>query len=135
NWSAGATYSFMHSHLENGFPAISLPVRFLVDTDRNVSADLHIVTPYLLFNHSSGLFARLETPWYMQQNYGYKTAVAGDDFYQVNFFLGYRFPRHYGELTLGFLNLTDQNYHLNPLSLYAELPRERAFSVRLRLNF
>ena len=39
------------------------------------------------------------------------------------------------ELMLGLLNLTDQDYRLNPLTVYAELPRERTFMVRLNFQF
>jgi hypothetical protein len=36
---------------------------------------------------------------------------------------------------LGVLNLTDQDYHLNPLNLYNELPRSRTLELRLQFNF
>ena len=39
------------------------------------------------------------------------------------------------EVTLGLLNITDQNYNLNPLNLYNELPRSRTLALRLQLNF
>jgi hypothetical protein len=100
-----------------------------------VDADLHQVTPYIVFNHPSGFFARAEATWYSQRNSGYDPALPGDDFYQVNLFAGYHFRRRFGDLTIGLLNLTGTDYHLNPLNLYAELPRERVWSVRLRLNF
>jgi hypothetical protein len=38
-------------------------------------------------------------------------------------------------MTLGLLNITDQNYNLNPLNLYNELPRSRTLALSLRLNF
>ena len=59
----------------------------------------------------------------------------GDDFWQLNAFVGYRFPRRYAELSVGVLNLTDRDYRLNPLTLYAELPRERTAVVTLKINF
>jgi hypothetical protein len=61
--------------------------------------------------------------------------MPGDDFYQVNLFAGYRFPRQHGDITFGLLNVNGTDYHLNPLNLYAELPRERVWSVQLRLSF
>jgi len=33
------------------------------------------------------------------------------------------------------LNLTDQNYSLNSLNLYNELPRSRTLVLRLQLSF
>ena len=53
----------------------------------------------------------------------------------MNLYAGWRFRRHRGDVTLGILNLTDQDYHLTPLTPYNELPRERVFYARLRLNF
>ncbi|MFO1513772.1 MAG: hypothetical protein U1F83_12790 [Verrucomicrobiota bacterium] len=49
--------------------------------------------------------------------------------------VGYRLRRQYGEISLGVLNLTDTDYHLNPLNAYTELPRERVFFARLKINF
>ena len=48
---------------------------------------------------------------------------------------GGRFARRMAEIRLGILNLTDRDYQLNPLNLYSELPRQRAFSASLKLNF
>jgi hypothetical protein len=59
----------------------------------------------------------------------------GDDFWQCNIMGGYRSPRRRFELMVGLLNLADQDYKLNPITLYQELPRERTFVARLRLNF
>jgi hypothetical protein len=53
----------------------------------------------------------------------------------LNLYLGYRFWRQRGEITIGGLNLTDADYRLNPLNVYSELPRTRVFYTRLRLNF
>ena len=50
-------------------------------------------------------------------------------------YAGYRFRRNFGDITLGFLNMTDQDYQLNPLNYYNELPRERTLVARVRLNF
>ncbi len=58
-----------------------------------------------------------------------------EDFWQHNVYLGYRLPRRKAEVRLGFLNLFDRDYRLNPLNLHAELPRERMMAVNLRLNF
>jgi len=54
---------------------------------------------------------------------------------QLNVYAGYRLRRNFGDITIGFLNLTDQDYKLNPLNYYNELPRNRTLLVRLRLNF
>jgi hypothetical protein len=33
------------------------------------------------------------------------------------------------------LNLNGQDYHLNPLNLYTELPRQRTLAVNFQFNF
>jgi len=48
---------------------------------------------------------------------------------------GYRFLNRRVEISLALLNITDTDYHLNPLTLYSELPRERTLAVRLRFAF
>ena len=59
----------------------------------------------------------------------------GDEIFQLNAYAGYRFRRNYGDVTLGFLDINDQDYKLNPLNYYNELPRQRTFVARVRLNF
>jgi hypothetical protein len=61
--------------------------------------------------------------------------MAGDDFWQLNAQVGYRFYRNQCELSCGVLNIADQDYRLNPLNPYVELPRDRTFVVRCKLNF
>ena len=77
----------------------------------------------------------MEANWYHQHNGGYTPALVGDDFCQENIFGGYRFAHNRAEVMVGILNLSGQDYHLNPLSTYAELPRERAFYTRVRFQF
>ncbi len=86
---------------------------------------------HLLYNHPSGLFARLDLNWYQQSNQGYTPDQPGEVFVQMDLFAGYRFGHGRGQLTLGVLNLTDTDYKLNPLTYYSELPRERVFYARL----
>jgi outer membrane receptor protein involved in Fe transport len=90
---------------------------------------------FTLYNHRSGFFAQLDARWWSQSNQGYSPDRPGDDFWQVDAFVGYRFLRRRVELRAGIVNLTDQDYRINPLNLTAELPRERAFTARLQFNF
>jgi len=86
-------------------------------------------------NHPSGCFARAEALWNVQSNRGYLVDRPGDDFWQFNSYVGYRFLRRRAEIRVGLLNLTDRNYRLNPLNLHAELPRERTLTVSLKFDF
>ena len=69
------------------------------------------------------------------QSTGGDTTDAGDDFWQFNLFAGWRgFQRRF-EVRVGVLNITGEDYRLNPLNLTAELPRERTFVARMKFNF
>jgi len=134
-WSVGAHYRYAWAELEQRFPELAPS-----DSSRKIvqRGELHQLGGYLLFNHDSGFFARADTQWYWQYNRGQhlnQGPMPGDSFVQVNCFIGYRLPRLRGEISVGVLNITDEDYRLNPLNVYAELPRERVFAARLRLNF
>ena len=131
-WSFGAQYRIAQSKLRTIYPEIR-PVDS--NADQTLRATLQQAELFAVFNHPSGFFARVELHWYHQDNTGYSTPLPGDDFFQENIFAGYRLRRQYGELSFGVLNLSNTNYHLNPLSTYDELPRQRVFLVRLAMNF
>jgi len=86
-------------------------------------------------NLPCGFFARWQSDWYHQNNSGYSPSLADTDFWQHNFFAGYRFPRRYAEIRLGVLNIFDRDFRLNPLNLYPDLPHGRTFTASLRFNF
>jgi len=132
-FAVGLQYRFTDAELHTRLPDV--PVSVLTTADRTESSDLHQLRAYALWNHASGWFAGAEANWYHQQNFGYAPAQPGDDFVQLNLFAGYRLPRRKVEVTVGILNLTDQDYRLNPLILYSELPRERVFFARFSFRF
>ena len=90
---------------------------------------------FVLFNHESGFFSQLDSIWSQQSNHGYAPARPGDDFWQINLSGGYRFWQRRMEAKLALLNLTDRDYHLNPLNLSTDLPRGRTLVVSFRFNF
>jgi outer membrane receptor protein involved in Fe transport len=61
--------------------------------------------------------------------------MPGDDFWQFNIYAGYRFFHRRAEATLAVLNITNEDYQLNPLNIYDEFPQRRTVMARLRLNF
>jgi tetratricopeptide (TPR) repeat protein len=132
-WSFGARYQFTHSRLRRVFTEISTAVA--PGADHLEKATLHQAQLFGLYNHPSGFFARAEAYWARQSNVGYAPDIPGDDIIQLNAYVGFRFRRNYGDITLGFLNLNDQDYKLNPLNYYNELPRARTLVVRARFNF
>ena len=132
-WSFGARYQLAYSRLQTTFTDISTAV--VPGADHLEKATLHQAQLFALYNHPSGFFARVEGYWARQSNVGYSPDIPGDDIFQLNAYVGYRFRRNFGDVTLGFLDLTDQDYKLNPLNYYNELPRERTLVVRARFNF
>lgn len=133
-WSFGANYQVTFSDLQTLFPEIPQAVSPEL-ADSRQKATLHQAELYVIYNHPSGFFARLEGYWARQSNVGYAPDIPGDEVFQLNAYAGYRFRRNYGDVTLGFLDINDQDYKLNPLNYYNELPRERTFAVQVRLNF
>ena len=127
---AGASYKLIEANFVDTFTEFS-PSAF----DRLESSRLHQIRGYLLYNHPSGFFAESETLWYAQENYGFTPAEPGDTFFQQNFFAGYRFARRRVELMLGLLNITGQDYRLEPLTIYQELPRKQVVEARFNFEF
>ncbi|PYJ06960.1 MAG: hypothetical protein DME25_05080 [Verrucomicrobia bacterium] len=130
-WALGARYKLSEAELKTGFPDVSSALIPPTDT----RALLHSLNLFAIYNHPSGLFVEGQAVWTAQSNHGYSPELPGDEFWQFNVFAGFRFPHRQAQITIGLLNLSDQDYRLNPLNLYSELPRERALTVSLKLNF
>lgn len=135
-WSVGWQYQFSRADLERTIPQVEPNG---VGGGGKRFGDQHRLGPYAVFNHSSGIFARLDWLWVNQRSEsefgGAKTTDAGEDLHQVSVTAGYRFPQRRGELALGLLNLTGADYELDPINLSPEFPRERVLMVSLKLNF
>ncbi|MEW6159027.1 MAG: TonB-dependent receptor [Verrucomicrobiota bacterium] len=131
-WSLGARYRISEASLNDRWPQYAATAS---GTVRDLESRLHQVNFFILFNHASGVFSQANSVWSQQSNKGYAPDRPGDDFWQHHIFIGYRFAGRVAEVRLGILNLADQDYQLNPLNLYSELPRERTFTASLRLNF
>jgi len=139
DWSFGARYRLSQAVLKDNFvdvPKGLPPAAFgNFQPRQRLEGVLHQLSLFAIFNHPCGFFAEGESLWYAQNNQGYGSTEPGDDFWQFNAFAGYRFLRRKAEVMIGLLNITDQDYQLNPLNIYNELPRERTLAFRLRLNF
>lgn len=133
-WSVGVRYRVTRSELDSFPTGFALPVGDPGPYQEDVEATLHQLTLVGAFNHRSGLFARVEGSWYYQLNSGYDPALADENIWQLNAFAGFRFPKRQVEVSVGILNLTDQDYRLNPLNTDSWPPRDRTLAVRLRLN-
>jgi len=136
NWSFGARYRLSQAVLnENISGAANLLIPPNFPTAQRLDSILNQLDLLAVFNHPCGIFAQSDVHWYVQNNIDEGDTEPGDDFWQWNAFAGYRFLHRKAEVALGVLNITDQNYHLNPLNVYADLPRSRTLALRLQINF
>ena len=139
DWSLGARYRFSLAELDRrliDIPPNALDLSELpFAPERDEEARLHQVNLMVFYHHPCGFFSRVDALWTQQENDGYMPALPGDDFWQVNALVGYRFPRRRAEVRLGVLNLTDQDYRLNPLNLTQRLLRSRTLMTSLSFNF
>jgi len=138
-WSVGAHYRVSRAELESTVrglpPGLLTPSGAPIQPRQELTGWLHQVRIFAVFNHPSGFFARGESDWYQQSNQGYEPDHPGDDFWQFNLLAGWRFLQRRVEVAAGVLNVTDQDYRLDPINLYSDLPRERTFYTRLRFSF
>ncbi len=139
-WSAGARYQLSQANLDVSYPDVpaNLPPSLIgtpFQQRKSLDSVLHQLNLHANWNHPSGLFSTIEGNWYMQSNAEFSPAEPGDEFWQFNFFAGYRFAHRKAELSVGLLNITGQDYRLEPLNLYNEMPRQRTLAVRFQFNF
>lgn len=134
NWALGARYQVSDVVLNENFPDVpSALAPGSIQPSQRMHSVLNQADLLMVYNHPCGFFAQGEAHWYAQSNS--MPGEPGDDFWQLNAYVGYRFLHRKGEVTLGLLNITDQNYNLDPLNYYNELPRSRTLLVSLQLNF
>jgi outer membrane receptor protein involved in Fe transport len=137
-WSLGAQYRLSQAVLNDDYPDVpdSLIGGFVNFQPRQrTQGILNQLDLTAIYNLPTGFFAEGEAQWFGQSNAGYTPAEPGDDFWQLNLFAGWRSPRRKMEATIGLLNIAGQDYNLNPLNIYNELPRTRTLEVSLQFNF
>jgi hypothetical protein len=129
DFALGAGYRATHGDLETESPTATPAL------NQDVSALLHQVQLFGIVNHPSGFFGKVMAVWSQQSNRDYEPDIPGDEFWQLHAFVGYRTWQRRLEAQVGVLNITDQNYRLNPLTLYHELPRERTLAASCKIHF
>jgi hypothetical protein len=132
NWAFGASYRLTDADLRSKFPDFATAPALYDFASRRESALLNQLTLFAKYHSRSGLFGEAWSVWSQQHNDG---PLPDADFWQHNIAVGYRLPKRHAELRVSVLNLFDQDYRLNPLTLYRELPRERTLGVSLKFYF
>jgi outer membrane receptor protein involved in Fe transport len=136
-WTFGSAYRISRAELKDDYTGISdtaaantgFPAR------QELTGTMHRLELSSSYQHSSGWFSQLRGVWIVQSNDGYQEARPGENFWQWDWLVGYRLPRRRAEIVVGVLNLTGNDYHLSPINLHAEIPREATFTARLRFHF
>jgi len=134
-WAVGARYRVTHADLDQPFLGLPPGVGNQAAFNPHVSALLHQVNLFAVYQHSCGFFTGWGSIWSGQSNDGYAIPLPAESFWQHNIYAGYRFWQRRGQVQIGLLNLTDTDYRLNPLTLYNELPRSRTFQASFRFQF
>ncbi len=132
DWSVGARYTYTDAELNRDFPELS--AAGVAGFTSAETSELHDLEAFLIWNHSSGWFARLGARLLSQENDGYAPARPGDSWTQFDISAGKRFYDNRGAVEVGVLNLTDQDYRFNPLITLPDQPRERSLYAEVRLE-
>jgi len=132
-WSVGVRYRLSYAELDAHFE--NIPRAGASNFNQDQDATLQQLTLWVNYYHPCGFFSQVNGVWTAQENNGYSPSLSGADFWQFNAWVGYRFLRRAIEVKLGLLNITDQDYSLNPLNLYYDLPRERTLAVSAKFYF
>ena len=138
DWAFGVRYRVSRAELDQRLTQVPEAAVWQAHvTDEGVLQQLQLTARY---THPGGFFAGAEARWFAQDSEHHHNVLLPDtvpdeQFWQFNAFVGYRFMQRRAELLVGGLNLTDQDYRLNPVNLHARLPRGRTLLVSLRFNF
>ena len=136
-WSLGSVYRLVESRLVWDVampPTVTVAPFASLQRHTDTTATLHQLGLSLNYYLPCGVFASFRSQWADQSNRGDITPMPGDTFWQHHVDVGYRFPRRRAEVKLSLLNLTDQDYRLNPATYYVEMPRQRTLAVTVRLD-
>jgi hypothetical protein len=132
-WAFGGRYRLSRAGLKSDFTALSSAA--IPDARVEQVSLLHELKLFAIWQNAAGFFARGEGVWRVQNNDSSVTPQEDENFWQFHVLGGCRFAKRRVELTLGVLNLFDQDHHLNPLNSMVEPPRERTFIASFKFNF
>ncbi len=96
---------------------------------------LHETSLFANYNLPCGFFSQFQANWWDQASKGFVPNEPGDSFWQFNLFAGYRFPKRHMEISVGVLNIGNQDYNLDPVTYYLEQAHTRTFVSSFKFNF
>jgi len=130
--SVGARYALtsvdLTSHVDFPPGTVNAPLYNLHE-----NSTLNEVSVFANFAVPCGFFAQVQANYWDQFNT--LPGEGGDGFCQVNFFAGYRFPHRHVEISVGVLNIGNQDYHIDPVTYFLEQAHARTFVASMKFNF
>ncbi len=126
-WAVGARYHLGNAHLFSSLTAVNVST--------TTESTLHELTLFANYNLPCGFFSQAEAVWSAQSNKGFLPAEPGDAFWHLNLYAGYRFPRRHAEVKVGLLNITGDDYRLEPLNYHLDQVRGRTLAASFKFNF
>lgn len=114
-----------------GVPAAEAGAQYKLKNE----ATLNQVTLFANYYLPCGFFSSIQLDWWKQADVDFYPEEPGANFWQLNLFAGYRFPRRHVEIMLGLLNVTAQDFELDPLTYYVEPAHTRTFEASLKFSF
>ncbi|NOS71290.1 MAG: TonB-dependent receptor [Verrucomicrobia bacterium] len=138
DWSVGVRYRVSAAELDQRLTEI--PEAAVWQARVEDEGRLHQIQFSARYTHPGGFFAGAQALLFVQDSQHHHNVLLPDqvpdeEFWQFNVFAGWRFAGRRAELRVGVLNLTDEDYHLNPINVRPWLPRERTFVAGFRFNF
>ncbi len=132
--SVGVSFTWQYAHIDEQLDndlGVSSTSPYLDDT----SATLYTGSVYARYQNTNGWFAGTDLSYWIQQSDSITPEIGDTNAPNLNLSIGYRLQKQRGEITFSILNLTDEEYELNPVNNYSEPPHERTFVIQTRFSF
>ena len=132
--SIGASFSWQYAEIDENLRNdlnITSTSPYLDDTN----AHLYIGSVYARYQNPNGWFATTDLQYWYQENNSIEPEIDNESAPNLNLSIGYRLQKQKGEVRVSILNLTDEEYELNPLNNYRLPPQERTFVIETRFSF
>ncbi len=132
--SVGASFSWQYAEIDEQLESdlgVSRTSPYLDDS----RASLYTGALYARYQNTNGWFAGADLQYWVQQSHSLVPEIPDSYVPNINLSIGYRLQQQRGEITFSILNLSDEEYELNPVNNYSEPPHERSFVVQTRFSF
>lgn len=123
-------YAEIDENLDSGV-TVAPTSPYLDDTN----AHLYIGSIYGRYQDPNGWFAQTDLQYWYQENNSIAPDIDNESAPNLNLSFGYSLQKQKGEVRISILNLTDEDYELNPLNDYSLPPQERTFVIETRFSF